>query len=63
MLLKDDLWNSVITESVAVKKPETVSLFLYSVIQEYVTQVIRENNTRRESGQTKALDLTLKREE
>ena len=62
MLLKDDLWNSFITESVAVIKPEIVSLFLHSLIQEQVTQVIREDNTRRKSGQTKALDLTLTRE-
>ena len=63
MLLKDDLWNSFITESVAVTKPEIVSLFLYSLLQEYVTHVIREDNTRRESGQTKTLDLTLTGEE
>ena len=63
MLLKDDLWNYFITESVAVTKPEIVSLFLYSLLQEYVTQVIREDNTRRESGQTKTLDLTLTRQE
>ena len=63
MLSMDDLWKSLITESVAVTKPEIVSLFLYSLIQEYVTQVIREDNTRRESGQTKALDLTLTRGE
>ena len=62
MLSKDDLWNSLTTESVAVTKPEIVFLFLYSLIQEYVTQVIREDNMRSESGQTKALDLTLTRE-
>ena len=63
MLLKDDLWNYFITESVAVTKPEIVSLSLYSLLQEYVTQLIREDNTRRESGQTKTLDLTLTRQE
>ena len=55
----------LITESVAVTKLEIVSLslFLYSLIQEYVTQVIREDNTRRESGETKAVDLALTRED
>ena len=65
MLLKNDLRNSFITGSVALTKLEIVSLslFLYSLIQEYLTQVIREDNTRRESGETKALDLALTRED
>ena len=65
MLLKNDLRNSFITGSVALTKLEIVSLslFLYSLIQEYLTQVIREDNTRRESGETKAIDLALTRED
>ena len=52
MLLKDDLWNLFITESVSVTNPAIVSHFLYSLIQAYVTQVIIEGHTRRESDRT-----------
>ena len=50
-------------EIVSLSLSLSLSLFLYSLIQEYVTQVIREDNTRRESGETKAVDLALTRED
>ena len=45
MLLKDDLWNSFITESVAVTKPEIASLFLYSPLGDHEKSIRTHQNT------------------
>lgn len=56
MVLNNGFQHCFITGNLAVTKPEVVSLFLCTLLQEYMTYMIKEGNMRRESGQTKALD-------